>query len=97
MRTAIVDPKDIKRKETRGRPPCRDYVDSVDAILAWLGSDDYPGGVLEISMEDAAMRSRSLRGSRYFREKLGSYTSRFSIHLSGCGRKLYVSARGVRI
>jgi hypothetical protein len=66
---------------------------AVDAIIAWLKSDEYDTGVLEIPLKDAKWRILSLRTSTYFSEKLGPWTGLYLLAVGPDGQSVRVEAK----
>ena len=89
----IIPKTEAGRTDHRGRPRNPEFIAAADAILAWLKSDEYDTGVLEIPLKDAKWRILSLRTSTYFRERLDPWTGLYLLAVGPDGQSVRVEAK----
>lgn len=89
----VIPKTEAGRTDHRGRPRSREFIAAADAIVAWLKSDEYDTGVLEIPLKDAKWRIISLRTSTYFREALDPWVGMYLLAVGPDGQSVRAEAR----
>jgi len=90
----VIPKAEAGKTDHRGRPRNPEFIAATDAILAWLKSDEYETGVLEIPLKDAKWRILSLRTSTYFMEKLAPWRGLYLLAVGPGGDCVRVEAAG---